>query len=135
MMPHSPTSLQGALESVNKTAFKAALAHRFSERSHIERQEGRICLTFLFVCSASRRKRDVDNMTKLLMDSIKGHVMGDDKEVDHLNVMRLVHEGDEEYVIFRISESNCNDHTDVVEPSLRHSWAGAEPLNLEDYKS
>jgi Holliday junction resolvase RusA-like endonuclease len=90
-----PESWQ-ALEPVNKTAFKAALAHRFSERSHIERQEGRLCLTFLFVCSASRRERDVDNMTKLLMDSIKGHVMGDDKEVDHLNVVRLVYEGDEE---------------------------------------
>ncbi len=50
-------------------------------------------------------------------------------------MVRLVYEGDEEYVIFRISESNINDHTDVVEPSLRHSWAGAEPLNLEDYKS
>jgi len=129
-----PESWQ-ALDSDNKAAFKAALAHRFSQRPHVARHNGRICLTFVFVCSATRRIRDVDNMAKLLMDSMKGHVMGDDKEVDHLNIIRLVHEGDEEFILVRISESNINDHSDVVEASLRHLWAGAEPLDLEAFKA
>lgn len=129
-----PESWQ-ALDSVNKAAFKAALAHRFSQRPHLRRHNGRICLTFLFVCSATRRIRDVDNMAKLLMDSMKGYVMEDDRDVDHLNIMRLVHEGDEEYIGVQIAESNINDHSDVVEASLRHSWAGAEPLDLEAFKA
>ena len=128
-----PESWQ-ALDSVNKAAFKAALAYRFSEGPPIERHDRRICLTFVFVCSATRRMKDVDNMAKLLMDSMKGYVMGDDKEVDHLNIMRIVHEGDEEYIGVRISESNINDHSDVVEASIKHSWAGAEPLDLEAFK-
>jgi hypothetical protein len=73
-------------------------------------------------------------MAKLLMDSIKGLVMGDDRNVDHLNLLRVTYEGDEEYVVFRISASNVNDHSDVVQPELRHSWAGAEPLRLEDFR-
>lgn len=128
-----PESWQ-ALDSLDKAAFKAALFQRFLKSTHINAQEGRICLTFLFVCSASRRARDLDNMAKLVMDSIKGIVMGDDRNVDHLNLMRLTHEGEEEYVIFQISASNINDHSDVVHPQLRHSWACGEALNIEDFR-
>lgn len=74
-------------------------------------------------------------MAKLLMDSIKGIVMGDDKDVDHLNLMRLTHKGGEEYVFFRISVSNINDHSDVVYAEMRHSWAGAEPLKIDDFRN
>jgi Holliday junction resolvase RusA-like endonuclease len=123
-----------ALTSINKAAFKAALSHRLSESPHIKAQQGRVCLTFLFVCSARRRTRDLDNMAKLIMDSIKGIVMGDDRDVDHLNLMRLTHEEEEEYVTFRISASNINNHGDVVHTKLRHSWAGAEPLKIEDFR-
>lgn len=129
----SPESWQ-ALGAIDKAAFKAALSHRFSTSPHLKAQEGRICLTFLFVCSASRKVRDLDNMAKLLIDSIKGIVMGDDRDVDHLNLMRLTHEGEEEYVTFRISVSNMNSHSDVVDAKIRHSWAGAEPLKIEDFR-
>ena len=60
--------------------------------------------------------------------------MGDDRDVDHLNLMRLTHEGEDEYVTFRISASNINNHGDVVHTELRHSWAGAEPLKIEDFR-
>ena len=128
-----PESWQ-ALDSIDKAAFKAALSHRLSRSPHIKAQEGHICLTFLFVCSARRRARDLDNMAKLVVDSIKGIVMGDDRDVDHLNLMRLTHEGEDEYVTFRISASNINNHGDVVHTELRHCWAGAEPLKIEDFR-
>jgi Holliday junction resolvase RusA-like endonuclease len=120
---------------VDKRAFKAAMAHRLSESPHIERLEGRVCLTLVFVCSTRRRSRDLDNMAKLFVDSIKERMMGDDGEVDHLNLMRLAHEEDEEYVLVRIAVSNLNDHDDVVDPRIRHSWAGAEVLDLDDFKT
>jgi len=122
-----------ALNAINKSAFKNAIQHRFSSGHTSEVQAGRICLTFLFICSSKRKRRDLDNMAKLLMDSIKGVVMEDDTNVDHLNLMRLTHEGDEEYVSFQISGSRMNDHNNVVYPNLRHSWAGAEPLNIGDF--
>ena len=74
-------------------------------------------------------------MAKLLMDSIKGKVMGDDRDVDHLSLMRLNREGDEEYIVFRICSSTINTHTDVADLSLRHSWAGAESLRIEDFRA
>lgn len=130
----APQSWQ-SLDSVDKSAFKAAIAHRLANSSHIVRRDGRICLAILFVCSATRRIKDLDNMAKLLMDSIKGKVMGDDRDVDHLSLIRLNHEGDEEYVVFRICSSTINTHTDVADLSLRHSWAGAESLRIEDFRA
>lgn len=130
----SPESWQ-ALGSVDRRAFKAAMAHRLSKSPHIKRLEGRVCLTVLFVCSAGRRTRDLDNMAKLFMDSIKERIMGDDGEVDHLNLMRLTHEEDKEFVFVRISPSNINDQSDVVDARLRHSWGGAEALNLDDFRA
>jgi Holliday junction resolvase RusA-like endonuclease len=129
-----PESWQ-ALDSIDKTAFKKAVAHRFSRGPHMEAHEGRVCVTFLFVCSTNRKVRDLDNMAKLVMDAIKGIVMEDDRFVDHLNLMRLAHEGEEEFVIFRISASNINNHSDVVYPKLRIFWAGMEALRIEDFRS
>lgn len=129
-----PESWQ-ALGAVDKRAFKAAMAHRLSGSPHIKLLDGRVCLTLLFVCSAGRRTRDLDNMAKLFMDSIKERMMGDDEAVDHLNLMRLTHEGDEEFVFVRITDSNINDHADGVDARLRHSWAGADALNLDDFRA
>ena len=128
----APQSWQ-SLDSVDKSAFKAAIAHRLTASPYVTRHEGRICLTLLFVCSATRRVKDLDNMAKLLMDSIKGKVMGDDRDVDHLSLIRLSHEGDEEYVVFRISSSTINSHLDVVDPNMQHSWNGAVSLKIEDF--
>ncbi len=127
-----PESWQ-AIKSLDKAAFKLAIAHRLSD-PYYKIQEGRICLSFLFVCSAMRKTKDLDNMAKLLMDSIKGIVMADDRNVDHLNLIRLTHEGEEEYCTIKISASHINDHSNVVHPELSHGWAGAEALRIEDFK-
>lgn len=129
-----PESWQ-AIHTINKNAFKAAIQSRLESGHSRSIQKGRICLTLLFVCSTKRKRRDLDNMAKLFMDAIEGIVMEDDTNVDHLNLMRLTHEGNEEYVSFQISGSRLNDHCNVVYPHLRHSWAGAEPLIIENFKS
>jgi len=129
----NPESWQ-ALSSVDKRAFKAAIANRLSDRQHSRIQGERICLTFVFVCSASRNVRDLDNMAKLVMDSVKSILMSDDRDVDHLNLMRFTHEGEEEYIYVQISNSNINDHSDVVHPEMMHSWAGAKPLKIEEFR-
>lgn len=129
-----PESWQ-ALRSVDKRAFKTAIAHRLSRSPYTADRFERVCLSFVFVCSARRTVRDLDNMAKLVMDSIKGIIMGDDRDVDHLNLVRFTHEGEEEYIYVRISESNINDHSNVVHTEMMHSWAGAEPLKIEDFRA
>jgi Holliday junction resolvase RusA-like endonuclease len=127
----NPKSWQTRRREV-KRSFKAAIAHRLSDRPHKVGQDERVCLTLLFVCSARRNVRDLDNLAKLVMDALKGIVMGDDRNVDHLNLMRFTHEGAEEYIYVQISNSNINDHSDVVHKEMTHRW-GVEPLNLDDF--
>jgi Holliday junction resolvase RusA-like endonuclease len=128
-----PKSWQ-SLEGLDKRAFKAAIAKRLSDRPHKVAPDEHVCLTFLFVCSASRNVRDLDNMAKLVMDSLKGIVMGDDRNVDHLNLMRFRHNGEEEFLYVQISNSNINDHRDVVYPEMRHVWGVGEPLKPGDFR-
>jgi hypothetical protein len=78
--------------------------------------------------------RDLDNMAKLVMDSVKSILMGDDRDMDHLNFMRFTHEGEEEYIYVQISNSNINDHSDVMHAEMMHSWAGAKPLKIEEFR-
>jgi Holliday junction resolvase RusA-like endonuclease len=127
-----PESWQ-SLRPVDKRAFKAAVASRLGVE-HVSPISGRICISLLFVCSSHRRMRDVDNLAKLMIDAVKGILMGDDKDVDHLSLVRLDHSDAEEYVVVRISNSHLNDHRNVVYPALRHGWAGAVPLKLEDFR-
>jgi hypothetical protein len=96
-------------------------------------QDGKICLHILFVCGSERRTKDLDNMAKLLIDSIKDLIMGDDKHIDHLNIVRLSHEFEEECIFIRISNSNLNLRRDVAAKEFHHSWAGRTALILSDY--
>ncbi|MFC0116360.1 RusA family crossover junction endodeoxyribonuclease [Pseudoalteromonas xiamenensis] len=129
-----PESWQ-AIDSIDKNAFKNAIASRLATNIVSVPKSSRVCLSFLFVCSEQRRIRDLDNMAKLFMDSIKGIIMGDDKDVDHLNLMRMTHTEKEEYVMIKISASNLNNHSDTVLEILNHSWAGQDELHIEDFRS
>jgi len=49
---------------------------------------GRLAVEIVFVCK-NRRKRDVDNMAKLVLDALNGVAYVDDDQIDHLFVQRV----------------------------------------------
>lgn len=127
-----PESYQ-ALDKINREAFKLAIKGEI-EKSKLEKfSEEKICISILFVCGSIRKTKDLDNMAKLLIDSIKDLIVGDDKHVDHLNIVRLAHDFAEESIFIRISNSNLNLHENVVAQEFNHSWAGKERLLLSDF--
>jgi|GEM_PF-1175623 len=128
-----PESYQ-SLDSIDKTAFKAAMAERFKGYPLPLLGEVAVCMHLTFVCGGERRIRDLDNMAKLLLDATKGLLYGDDRKIDHLDIMRVSHAESEEYLYLAISASSLNDHANTAAPILQHSWAGAPELNLEDFR-
>ncbi len=126
-----PQSYQ-SLDSDLKKAFKAAVSTRINPRNN-DFKECKICLHIVYVCSEKRREKDVDNMSKILLDSIKDILFDDDSEVDHLSVMKIKNFDDEEYITVNIRKSKLNLASDLLSPFLHHSWAGAEMLELEDF--
>jgi Holliday junction resolvase RusA-like endonuclease len=126
-----PQSYQ-SLDSNLKKAFKAAVNSRINARND-DFKGCKICLHIVYVCSEERREKDLDNMSKLLLDAIKDILFDDDAEVDHLNVMKIKNSDNEEYITVNIRKSNLNTTSDLLSPFLHHSWAGAEMLELEDF--
>lgn len=126
-----PRSHQAASPKV-KAAFKRALEQRLGTAHNYSLQ--RLCIHMTVACRQSSRTGDLDNIAKLLLDSMKNIVFEDDGQVDHLNVLRVQCCGDEDYLILRIGGSTLNQHRDVIYAGAEaHSWAGRPPLDLEDF--
>lgn len=114
-------------------AFQAAFVKRFSEHPVDIGKTGRLCIALTFVLSARKPDRDVDNMSKAILDAFSRAVGFNDRFVHHLDVVKLIFPCTEEYVFIRIAPSALNEHGDVVAPGFHHSWAGMQPIELADY--
>jgi Holliday junction resolvase RusA-like endonuclease len=128
-----PISKQAAARiKGRRAAFERAIAHRFAKTETPFPEHISICLLIVFVVRASGAQKDLDNMAKALLDAIKNVLFGDDRRIDHLNIIRIKSPG-EEFVYLNIRETRLNDHDDVLFPQMSHSWGGSEALNLEDF--
>jgi len=128
-----PISKQSAARvKGRRAAFERAIKHRFANKNDPFPDHISICLLIVFVVKATGAQKDLDNMAKALLDAIKNVLFGDDRRVDHLNIIRVKSPG-EEFVYLNIRETRLNDHDDVLFPQMLHSWGGSEALNLEDF--
>jgi len=114
-------------------AFQAAFEKRFSARPVDIGKTGRVCIALTFVLSAKKRDKDVDNMSKAILDAFSRAVGFDDKFVHHLDVMKLIFPITEEYVYIRVAPSALNEHGDVIAPVFHQSWAGMQKIDMADY--
>jgi Holliday junction resolvase RusA-like endonuclease len=125
-----PISLQLSDSQTNE-AFKRAIKYRLSRTHNYGNQ--RLCVHVVFVLRNKRHRMDVDNMAKGFLDSLQGVLYDNDNQIDHLNLHKLMWEGDEEHVSVNIRETHFNRHEDVLYHKFLHSWAGQEELRLEDF--
>jgi len=114
-------------------AFQVAFAERFSARPVKIGKTGRVCIALIFVLSAKRRNKDVDNMSEAILDAFSRAVGFDDKFVHHLDVIKLIFLITEEYVYMRVAPSALNEHGDVIAPVFHQSWAGMQKIDMADY--
>ncbi len=126
-----PRSYQASNKDIKK-AFKRAFSERL-EKSH-DFKDSRVCIQIVLIVNHSSRTGDIDNVTKLVLDSMKGVLFADDEQVDHLNIMRVYNQGNEDFIYIRISNSTLNQHQDVFYSGIFHSWDGMQSMiNLDDY--
>jgi Holliday junction resolvase RusA-like endonuclease len=129
----TPASKQAISQVPKKrAAFERAIRHRFKDHETPFPPDKAICLLIVFVVKAKGAQKDLDNMAKAIVDAVKNVLFGDDRRIDHLNIIRIK-SPDEEFVYLNIRQTKLNEHNDVLVPRMLHSWAGAEVLNLEDF--
>jgi Holliday junction resolvase RusA-like endonuclease len=129
MTPESKQSLAKRKGMVK--AFERALHARLAKAEKIPAARS-VCLMILFVVSKARKQKDLDNMAKATVDAVKNQLFGDDRMIDHLNVLRIV-SPDEEFVSLNVRATTLNSRDDTFFPKLVHDWAGAKPIELSNY--
>jgi Holliday junction resolvase RusA-like endonuclease len=115
-----------------RAAFERAIRHRFRDTETPFEPNWSICLLIVFVVKGKGVQKDLDNMAKAIIDATKNVLFGDDRQIDHLNIIRIK-SPDEEFVYLNIRQTTLNQHEDVLCPQMLHSWAGAEALNIDDF--
>jgi Holliday junction resolvase RusA-like endonuclease len=128
-----PESKQAISQQKDKlAAFEAAIRHRFRDEKTPFEADKSICLLLVFVVRRTGHQKDLDNMAKAIVDATKRVLFGDDRKIDHLNIIRI-NSPREEYVCMNIRPTILNEHNDVLVPRMIHSWAGAQVLDLKDF--
>jgi len=130
-----PISKQ-ATQSKNKElrkAFERAIRSKIAKDRDFFNKTQDLCVSVVFVMGKESRDKDLDNMSKALMDALEGNLFENDSQIAHLNLIKFKHEENEDYIIVNIRKSNFNKHEDVINKKLNHTWAGREMILLEDF--
>lgn len=129
----TPVSKQAiGQQSKKRAAFERAIRYRFKGHVTPLPIDQSVCLLLVFVVRDRGQQKDLDNMAKALIDAVKNILFGDDRKIDHLNIIRIK-SPDEEFVYLNIRQTKLNQHDEVLVPRMLHSWCGEKPLNIEDF--
>jgi Holliday junction resolvase RusA-like endonuclease len=88
----------------------------------------RLCIKLVFILNKVRDK-DLDNMAKLCLDALKEHINIDDKNIDHLELIKFKSKFLESYIMIRISKSDINTSDNIILKGTHMDWAGLPKLD------
>ena len=117
-----------AMRSVEFLQYQSAIKQHLIKNYGSRKIFQAYCMSLTFVMNNARRERDIDNMSKALIDATSRALGFDDKHVHHLDAIKLIFPDAEERIYIRLAPSFINTHTGVAIREHRHSWAGQQPL-------
>lgn len=120
-------------KSIYRKAFEKAIASKFVNNSIDFKKGEKLCVLVLFVMGKANRNKDLDNMSKALMDALEGQLFDADMDIEHLNLLKIKHDGEEDFIKINIRRTDLNKHKDVLYKKMVHGWAGAEFLDLDNF--
>ncbi|QUY42552.1 RusA family crossover junction endodeoxyribonuclease [Acaryochloris marina S15] len=125
----SPKSHQSLTPDLKRYYLEQLQNHPFIQGETQFDSSHRLCVQLICVLKEGRDK-DVDNMAKLILDGIKGQVFPDDKQIDHLQVVKFRANESEEFVSIGVAVSTLNQHSDVLFGAINSDWSGQSRLNI-----
>jgi hypothetical protein len=95
-----------------------------------------LCVRIVFVLAGSARIKDCDNMAKGLLDAFQGLVYVDDRQGEHLDVVRIRDSDPASgYVLVRYATTSVNSHDDVVHPlHATIAWLTGPTLDIHRFR-
>ena len=128
----APESRQ-SLDRLKWEAFQKAIGQWFNERHLDLGRISHLCIALTYVLSERRKDRDLDNMTKAIMDAFSRAVGFDDKDIHHLDVLKLRGPCPEELVFVRIAPSHIQDESTVMVPEYQGRFEVGDAISIDDF--
>ncbi|MGW0060562.1 RusA family crossover junction endodeoxyribonuclease [Streptosporangium sandarakinum] len=127
----SPQSRQVELQGAFKRAVAAAMINRREEFAAL--YDRSLCIAVTFVMAKGRKLSDVDNMAKTYLDALQKSVYRNDRQITHLDAIRLRSHSKETFIVTRIMGTEVDELDDVIRQNFRIKWAGKEIIDLSNY--
>jgi Holliday junction resolvase RusA-like endonuclease len=106
-------------------AYQLAIRQHLNKHQNSFKEFPNYCLSLTFILKKSLRDKDIDNMSKTMMDAVSRALGFNDVKVSHLDAIKLrLHEA-EECVYLRLGPSylDSNTHDDVLFNELHQIFA------------
>ncbi|MBK8564913.1 MAG: RusA family crossover junction endodeoxyribonuclease [Saprospiraceae bacterium] len=113
-----------------RSAYEEAIAQAFVDKEITFNRGDKLCVLVVFVLSNLSNDRDLDNMSKALMDALQGNLFHNDADIDHLNLFKIRHKGKDSFAMINIRNSSLNNHDDVLFKNFKHKML---VYDAEDY--
>lgn len=123
----NPQTRQTKTELKNK--FQEHIKNSPYGRNFTFESTDRICVKIVFVMRDGKDK-DLDNMAKTTLDGIKELIKIDDKNIDHLDLIKIRTKYIEDHIHLSIGKSDIYDPKNILLKGANLGWAGLERMEV-----
>lgn len=97
--------------------------------------EAAVCLRLVFVLEDGAAMKDCDNMAKGLLDAFQGMLYANDRQVEHLDLVKIHKAANSPgYILVRLWPTRLNDHSDVLTPMHpKLMWMDHDTLDVASF--
>jgi Holliday junction resolvase RusA-like endonuclease len=120
MPPQSRQASDTAKRRAFNTAIEADLRSKNFDFSDFT--TANLCAAITFVVANGRPRSDVDNLAKNLLDGLQDYAYENDRQIDHLDLLRLSSRSTEEFISVRLACTNIDEVRDVISPAFPAEW-------------
>lgn len=125
-----PPSSHQANDTEKRRAFKMAIAADLGHKNFdfSDFTTARLCVAITFVVANGRPRSDVDNLAKNLLDGLQDFAYENDRQIDHLDLLRMRSRSVEEFINIRLACTDVDDIRDVISPTFPVQWVTSLPM-------
>ena len=120
-------------------AFKRAVQDYLTRARHdfSDFYDSRLCVAITFALSTRGQTPDMDNLAKTLLDALQAHAYRNDRQIDHLDLIRAsIGDSTDSFIGIRMAVTDISSNSDTIRPEFDVAWVprqGVGPIDLTPY--
>lgn len=133
MLHTKPVSRQVPLQSAFKAAIKDYL--RRAQHDFTDYFDAKLCVAITFVLPGHGNLSDADNLAKPLLDALEGYAYRNDRQIEHLDLLRFRSGKADAFIMIRIAGTAIAENLNVMDTEFNVLWVGSDvgEIDLSPY--